>query len=138
MKRTGLRIYGHRGDPEVKEAIIKFSRWLRQKFEFPVRLPVYLRPERELKNIHGETCSASFFAPFESDFEPYIRIATGAYQDEKRERNRDDALAGYICSLAHEVIHYNQWINGKELTEAGVEEESDSILYEYSLSTDKP
>ena len=81
--RTGIGIIGHRGHPEVKDALIRFAKWLRKNYKFPIRVPVYLRPECELISMHGEQCSASFFAPWDQKVEPYIRIATGEYEAEK-------------------------------------------------------
>ena len=136
--RAGIRIIGHRGDPEVKDALVKFAKWLRKQYEFPIRVPVYLRPERQLMNLHGEKCSATFFAPWDQSVEPYIRIATGDYGNEKREYGRDNALAGYLVSLAHEIIHYHQWLKDNNIKEGGVSAKASSIVNEYALTVDHP
>ena len=136
--RTGIRIIGHRGHPEVKDALIKFTKWLRHEYEFPIRVPVYLRPENELTNMYGKKCSASFFAPWDLNVEPYIRIATGDYDSEKRKRGRDNALAGYLASLAHEVIHYQQWIKDNNPKERGVAVKASNIVDKYALTVDHP
>ena len=136
--RTGIRIIGHRGHPEVKDALIKFAKWLRHQYGFPVRVPVYLRPERQLTNIHGEKCSATFFAPWDREIEPYIRIATGDYDDEKANLGRDNALAGYLISLAHEVIHYHQWLKDNQIKERGVSVKAAKIVDQYALTVDHP
>jgi hypothetical protein len=136
--RTGLRIIGHRGHPEVKDALIKCAKWLRKNYEFPIRVPVYLRPECELTNMHGEKCSASFFAPWDNTVEPYIRIATGDYEDEKKEHGRDNTLASFLASLAHEIIHYQQWLKNNELKERGVAVKASNIVDKYSLTVDHP
>ena len=77
--RTGLRNHGHRGHPEVRAAMIRFARWLRANYEFPIRVPVYLSPHAYLMTRHGEVAFATSFGPFGRDTEPYIRIATGDY-----------------------------------------------------------
>lgn len=136
--RSGLRIIGHRGHPEVKEAFILFAKWLRKNYEFPMRVPVYLRPEEQLTNMHGKKCSATFFAPWDSDVEPYIRIATGDYEDEKSKQGRDNALAGYLCSLAHEIIHYHQWLKNNNPHDKGVATKASKIVDKYALTTDHP
>lgn len=136
--RSGIRIIGHRGHPEVKDALIRFSRWLRLNYDFPIRVPVYLRPELELTNMHGESCSASFFAPWDTTVEPYIRIATGEYEAEKKRHGRDDALAGYLGSLAHEVVHYQQWVKDSNLHERGVVAKASSMVKRYALTTEHP
>jgi hypothetical protein len=136
--RKGIRIIGHRGHPEVKDAIIKFAKWLRNQYEFPIRVPVYLRPESELINMHGEKCSATFFAPWDQTVEPYIRIATGDYDIEKIKCGRDNALASYLVSLAHEVIHYHQWLKDNTIKERGVAVKAANIVDKYALTVDHP
>lgn len=136
--RTGIRIIGHSTHPEVKDAMIQFAKWLRKNYEFPIRVPVYLRPEHELINMHGEKCSASFFAPWKNTIEPYIRIATGDYEVEKRKRGKDNALASFLVSLAHEIIHYQQWLKYNELEERGVAVKASNIVDKYALTVDHP
>jgi hypothetical protein len=135
--RRGLRIVGHRGNVEVRGAIIRFARWLRSQYDFPMRVPVYLRPEPILVNMYGQECSASFFAPWNRKVEPYIRIATGDYPQCKRRMGRDHALAGYLGSLAHEVIHYQQWLKANRLSEKGVERAARRIVERYALVVER-
>jgi hypothetical protein len=136
--RRGLRIIGDRGNVEVRGAIIRFARWLRGQYDFPTRVPVYLRPESILVNMHGEECYASFFAPWNRKDEPYIRIATGDYPQIRRRMGRDNALARYLASLAHEVIHYQQWIKSNRLSEKGVVRASHRIVERYALVVARP
>ncbi|MCB9690049.1 MAG: hypothetical protein H6735_33720, partial [Alphaproteobacteria bacterium] len=79
--RSGLRIVTRRGRKEVGEAILRYAPWLRREVEFPMRVPVYLSPRRRLRTMHGELVSASFFAPYDPLVEPYIRIATGDFDE---------------------------------------------------------
>ena len=62
-----------------------------------------------------------FFGPIDLHEEPYIRIAVGDYEDLLRERfhgdiqeGKDNALAAILCSIAHELSHYFQWIKDQE------------------------
>jgi len=116
----------------------RFARWLRQEYKFPIRVPVYLNHHRRFITREGEEVTASFFAPDEFNIEPYIRIATGDYDDLIVESGKNDALASYICSLAHEIIHYQQWITDGNTSEEGVEEESVAILRRYAQTVDEP
>lgn len=138
MHRSGLRIRGDRGHREVRAALIRYARWLRENYEFPVRVPVYLSGQAEIKTMHGERVSASFFAPWDRSEEPYIRIATGDYPALKRESGRDDALAAFITSLSHEIAHYLQWIESGELSERGVAVKARSMLSQYASTVDRP
>ncbi|WP_146536934.1 hypothetical protein [Rubripirellula reticaptiva] len=134
----GLRIRGHRASTDVRDAIVRFSRWLRTAYTFPVRCPVYLSPHAELTTMHGTTASATFFAPWQPNVEPYIRIATGDYRRPSATRDRDDALASYLHSLAHELVHYWQWIDTGNITERGVIVRATKIVDRYALTTDHP
>ena len=136
--RTGIHIRGHRGHAEVRGALVRFARWLRRTYEFPMRVPVYLSPNEFVVTGDGRECTACFFAPYERKVEPLIRIATGDYQSLKKERGRNNALACSITSLSHEVIHYQQWIGTGEVTERGVAAKAVRMLRKYELTTDRP
>jgi hypothetical protein len=136
--RKGLRIKGHRGHPEVSAALRRFAKWLRQEYDFPIRVPVYLDSHRRHVTIEGEEVTASFFAPDDPNVEPYIRIATGDYEDLVAEWGKNDALASYICSLAHEIIHYHQWLSDGSTSEEGIEEEAEAIMRRYANAVDVP
>ena len=138
MMRSGLRIRGERGHPEVRGALIRYAKWLRKHYEFPIRCPVYLYPTEFLNSQAGGKCSATFFAPYDRADEPYIRIATGDYPDCEHAVGRDDALAGFLCSLSHEVIHYFQWWETGNLTERGVDIKAGKLVDRYALDVDHP
>ena len=130
--RTGLRIRGQRGQPEVREALKRFAKWLRQEYEFPIRVPVYLSKNRYITAIDGDECSASFFGPYERDVEPYIRIATGDYDELLAKSGKYVALGTYMCSLAHEVLHYQQWVAVGRAHERGVARKAAAMVRRYA------
>ena len=134
--RTGLRMRGHRGHPEVRRALNRYVRWLRKSYEFPIRVPVYFLPSETIITQDGEHVVASFFAPFDRNVEPFIRIATGDYP--KLKRDRDDALAAYIHSLSHEIVHYFQWVKTGNTSERGVSVKARSMLRKYEMEVDRP
>ena len=136
--RQGLRIRGDRGHPVVRRALVRYARWLRLRVEFPIRVPVYLSPQTKVTTIHGNAVSASFFAPWDATVEPYIRIATGDYASLRATRGRNDALAAYIVSLSHEVIHYRQWVETGETRERGVAQKATWMLRAYEKTALKP
>ncbi len=130
--RKGLRIRGDRGHAVVRRSLIRFARWLRMQYDFPIRVPVYLFPYDHVITMDGKKVSASFFAPFRRNVEPFIRIATGDYGTLVRKVGRDNALAAFICSLAHEVVHYQQWVATSETWERGVSVAARGILRRYA------
>lgn len=122
----------------MRRCLQRYARWLREYVNFPVRVPVYLSPRKELKLMDGQTASASILTPFDRRQEPYIRIAAGDYRDLLRERGRDNALAAYLNSLSHEVVHYRQWIERKPLTEKGVIRKAKTMVDDYATCVDRP
>lgn len=137
-KREGLRIRGNDADREVRQAVVKFARWLRAEHEFPIRVQVYLYSAGLLSTRAGLKVSASFFAPFSTSVEPYIRVATGDYASLKASSGRDNALAAILCSVAHEIVHYHQWRNGKPFSERGAVRQAGDMVRRYALTTSHP
>ena len=88
--------------------------------------------------MDGSIVTASFFAPWAAEVEPYIRVATGDFSKEQNERGRDNALAGFLHSVAHEIVHYQQWIDTGEITERGVVVRARKMVDRYALTTDHP
>ncbi|WP_173915933.1 hypothetical protein [Halobacillus sp. Marseille-Q1614] len=132
--RIGLRI---RSDKEVNSAVrescINFAKWLRTTQEFPIRVVVYLKKDSILKTIEiEEFASATFFAPSNKTHEPYIRIATGDYEQLVSDRGEIDALWAILKSMAHELVHYHQWINDKYFDEDEAERLSEYLLDEFA------
>lgn len=140
LPRTGIRIKCEAGvHEEVREACKEFAKWLRKEFEFPIRVPIYLKKDPLIKNRETkELVSATFFAPYNQNVEPYIRVAAGDYPDMKLSLGRDEALAGILSSIAHELGHYYQWIDGHDLDEEGAENNSEYMLTLYSDTREHP
>lgn len=142
-RRTGIRFrYESSVDPEVKRACTQFARWLRAEYYFPLRVPVYVKGSKTVRTQDGETAVGSFFEPFSYYTEPYIKIATGDYDDLQSRNGKDNALATILATLAHELTHYYQWINDIQLTPKDREQQatrySNYIIDEYSMTCDHP
>jgi len=142
-RRTGIQFrYERTVDPEVKRACSQFAIWLRSEYYFPLRVLVYVKGTKTIRTKDGENVVGSFFEPFSYLDEPYIRIATGDYEELATTLGKDNALATILLSLAHELTHYYQWINGVQLTPKGIERQatnySNYIIDEYSLSREHP
>lgn len=129
---TGVVVRGQRGHPVVRKAFIKFARWARGQYEFPIFVPIYLSGKDRIFTREKEWVSASFFAPYSKLDQPYIRIATGDYPALRRSLGRNDALAAFILSLCHEIVHYQQWTKTGQTSERGVLVRAKSILQLYS------
>ena len=142
-RRTGIRFrYEKSVHSEVKRACSQFAIWLRTQYYFPLRVVVYVKGAKYIKTKDGENVVGSFFEPFSYLDEPYIRIATGDYDELTSVWGDDNALASILLSLAHELTHYYQWINSIQLTPTGRERQAtryaNYILDEYSLTREHP
>ena len=142
-RRTGLRLRFDRDvDPEVKAACKAFCGWLRSEYYFPLRIPVYVKSARRVRTMDGDLVCGSFFEPEEYTVEPYIRVASGDYPELLASRGRDNALASILSTIAHELTHYFQWINGLDPTDVGRERQASRyakyILSEYAETREHP
>lgn len=92
--------------------------------------------------MDGDKVYGTFFEPDDFLVEPYIRIATGDYQEMQRKYGKDNALASILQTIAHELTHYFQWINQIENTSVGAERQatrySRLILDEYAKTREHP
>src|SRR6266571_8131172 len=92
-----------------------------------------LIPGEQVRTGEGELCSASFFAPDSKLDAPYARIATGDFPRLRRSWGRDCALAAYLHSLAHELVHYDQWLSSRAPTERGVVLKAKRTVERYAM-----
>ncbi|MBO5097994.1 MAG: hypothetical protein J6B96_06750 [Agathobacter sp.] len=143
FRRTGIRFrYDRDVHSEVKRACSQFAAWLRRQYDFPLRVVVYIKGVRTIRAKDGENVVGTFFEPYSYLDEPYIRIATGDYEELVSDCGEDNALASILLTLAHELTHYYQWINNIQLTSIGRERQASKyahyILDEYSLTREHP
>jgi hypothetical protein len=131
--RQGLRIRCEQGvHADVRKVCLQFAKWLRENFEFPIRVVIYLKRAYQIRNRYTkELVSATFFAPFEKDVESYIRIATGDYEELLGQLGEESALLSYLYSIGHELGHYYQWIDDTELDEDEADNNANYILELY-------
>lgn len=142
-RRTGIRFrYNKTVPPDVKQSYTRFANWLRAQYYFPLRVVVYVKGEKTIRAKDGENVVGTFFEPYSPMDEPYIRIATGDYDEMARALGKDNALASILLSLAHELTHYYQWINNIQLTPIGRERQAtiyaNYIVDEYALTREHP
>ena len=118
--RNGIKVDFDRGVNEtVKIAIKKLIVWLRQKYSFPKRVRIYVKEGVLIKARDGEMVPDLFFWPYNRDDEPYIKIATGDFDELKKHLGEEDALGTILFALLCELTHYYQWINNVVLTPIG-------------------
>lgn len=134
--RSGLRLRFYGGVCcNVKSFLCDFAKWLRCKYEFPIRINVYIKNTLYIKAKDGDKVSATFFGPFDRTEEPYAKIAVGDYGIISEQYDIFSALCSIAASLAHELTHYFQWLNDVRLTQKQEERQaryySRKIVYMY-------
>ncbi|BCJ93592.1 hypothetical protein acsn021_11610 [Anaerocolumna cellulosilytica] len=142
-RRTGLRFRFQREvNCNVKRACKDFGNWLRKEYEFPIRVVIYFKSTPYIKAMDGDYVSATFFEPFDKLVKPYIRVATGDYEEMLSEWGEDNALAAILGSVAHELTHYFQWINDSTLMNMGMERQANNyrkkIIKAYAKTREHP
>ncbi|PEJ59264.1 hypothetical protein CN692_07230 [Bacillus sp. AFS002410] len=125
--RTGLRVRCEKGvEPSVRQSCLDFAAWLRLKMKFPIRVVVYLKKAYQIKAIDKEMVSATFFGPYDKNVEPFIRVATGDYEELVLEIGEENAIYAILNCMAHEIIHYLQWLKDPNFDVEMAEVEADS------------
>ncbi|PJI07265.1 MULTISPECIES: tetratricopeptide repeat protein [Clostridium] len=127
MIRGGLRIrYESHMDLQLKDIIIEFARWLRKKYIFPIRLTIYIRYEYKSKANNSDKFLASFLEPDSEKYNPHIRVEVKNHRDDVDDTNE---FRKYILiSIAHEIIHYMQWIKKVDFCEKEAEYKSEKLV----------
>lgn len=129
-------------DDDVRRAVIKYGKWLRREFAFPMKVNVYIKGSKYIRALDGEKVSATCWLPYDKYEYPYIRVSAGDYGDMLRKRKKEDALASILMSISHELTHYYQWINDVKLTPIGTERQATTygraVVWEYAEEVKTP
>lgn len=141
--RKGVRLrFDKEVDEEVKRACKEYVCWLRTNYDFPIRIPIYLKASKYVTVSTGEKVSAYFFGPYEKIYEPYIKVSVGDYEDLLDKLGKDNALATILHSITHELSHYYQWIKESDLSDEKSESQAryyaDAILCDYAEVKEHP
>lgn len=119
-------------DNQVKLACKEFSKWLRKNYQFPAKVNVYIKANRFIISKKKEQVSATIFCPFDKDREPYIKISTGDYEEIKSNDGIYSAIMAILCSFAHEIVHYFQWNEDRQLKEKEAKIKAVEIVEKFS------
>jgi len=111
-KKMGLRVrYDKEVQTEVRNDCVQFINWIRKKMSFPIRVTIYIKSDYLIKTrITKELVPAVYWAPNSLENEPHIRVATGDYAESLQKYGYYDTIASIFDSIAHELIHYKQWL----------------------------
>ena len=135
-RQPGLKMkYDKEIKQEVKRLFQRLAAWIRERFYFPIQVSVYVKTDKRVKARDGDACVSVSFLPDSFNDEPDIKIATGDYEELIARQGILQARAALIHPLLHELTHYFQWINSKQLTPIGENRQAnhyaDNLLEEY-------
>lgn len=145
--KTGLYIHGRRGNKIVVESLMRFAKWLRTRYEFPIRLNVYFSPfetvtapwdgDRENVSIGWFPCID--FNQVNIERYPRVLIATGDFDSSAQIRGQDNALASYISEFGRWILCYQDWVSiGYTADCSKYNKKSAYLLRQYEKITDHP
>ena len=128
-------------DRDLRSSIYLFISWMKNHYQFPMPITVYIVNKRYIYAADGDRVVGTCYQPASFEDEAYIRIAVGDYSDLLK-RGRDNAIASILYTLAHEITHYYQWINGSHLptilSELQAEQSAKRILRLYAMTREHP
>lgn len=138
--QTGLRLHFQQGINSVLRSVfLNFAGWLRINYPFPVRINIYIKNALSIKAMDGELVSATFFGPDHLLKFPYVKIAAGDHgsiSGSSGEFGEFNAICDRISSLAHELTHYFQWINGMDEYMSDRQSERQARYYQKTIVYD--
>ncbi|SFS76386.1 HEAT repeat domain-containing protein [Marininema halotolerans] len=130
-RRIGLYTRSYGVQDQFKVPLQLFAVWLRKKRSFPIRVVAYLYKEEFIINKKGEKVVGLFFAPDDKNEEPYIKIATGDFQNIDFDCEEGMEIYSYLQVFAHEIVHYEQWINDQPFNEEEADVKSEEMVYKF-------
>jgi len=122
--------------PEARQLLKDFAAWLRRRVDFrhPVRVTVV--PHATVVGLDGAPGWAVFLIPPDDHGRAdVVRIFVAAGSAEVRRRRFgygwSAALRDLAHDLAHEVVHYEQWRDGRAVDERNVNRRAAALVARY-------
>lgn len=132
-------IYDNNINKDIKRAFANFEKWLSKNLYFPVKLYIYIRNTKHVQTTKGESVVGRLFAPGDAGHErAFAEIAVGDYKELLNKEKKTVLLAEMMDPIAHEIVHYFQWINNEicgylpYFKEIYAKKYSSKLLLEYS------
>ena len=120
--RVGLRCrYDNRIDNNILCILKCFISWVRERFQFPIRLVIYYKALEYIKAKDGEYVSGTFWGPYSFTEGAYIKIACPELKTNENEKTIYKRIINILVTTAHEISHYYQWVNRLNKTDRQIE-----------------
>ena len=135
---AGLRLRFDVGvDPEVRGSYMRFARWLRKEYVFPRRIFVHLCDSETVISRGGMQVASLFWGPYNKKEAPYIRIATGDYQEMIASIGKYNALTTDLHSMTLQLSYYFQWIQDLPESAQQARYYAENVLLDYLDQTER-
>ncbi|MCR3759756.1 tetratricopeptide repeat protein [Clostridium felsineum] len=124
MNSDGLTIRCEKDiDLKLRAVIIEFTRWLRSKYVFPIKVTVFIKNKYKSKSNDKERFFSSFVMPNKERGNPHIRIEV------KNDMYDTIELREYVVySIAYEVMIYMQWIKKLQFCDRDAEKQANKLV----------
>jgi hypothetical protein len=116
--------------PQVKQCILSFGKWLRKNTEFPKKMIVYIKNNTVLQSTSGAS-QGIFYAPYDKNRYPHIKIAVGDFEQEVSRYGSASVLKSNLNTIAHEIVHYQQWIQNTPFKEREAISKGENLLNQF-------
>ncbi len=96
-------------EPDLRREYIRFVKWLRKNYTFPVHINVYVLNCEKVKLLDGRLAYGSF--RWYSKRNPRIKIPSLVNYDDYHGLTKGEIYDSVLSSLVHELTHYYQWLS---------------------------
>ncbi len=114
----------------IAKEIKKYVAWLEVNHSLPKELRIIVTGVSFIRSIDHEHVSSTFWAPFDKEEACYMKISTGDFW-ELEKWGKDSAIYSTLNSISHELIHYHQWLEDKELHGNETDKKATLLTNEY-------
>lgn len=95
-------------DPDLRNEYIRFVKWLRKNYIFPIHINVYVLNCEKVKLLDGRLAYGSF--RWYSKRNPRIKIPSLINYADFQGMTKREIYDSVLSSLVHELTHYYQWL----------------------------
>lgn len=117
-------------EPEFRRLCIRFVRWIRGKYAFPVSVRVYVKDCERVRLMSGAMAYGSF-RWYGDGQTPYIRLPARVREGLREEYSDMDIYYSILSSLVHELTHCLQW--AQALQQSNATSERQANYYRFRL-----
>lgn len=128
LNNQGISFRYERGiDNNLHELYLDFSKWLRQKYVFPLHLTVYVLNQEKVILRNGAV-RYGIFRWYPKRL-PSIKVPSKVEETLLKECSIEEIYEMILSSLVHEITHYYQWALSLEQTNAVSERQANYYRY---------